>query len=351
MFFSSKRVIGLDIGTSSIKMAEMEVSKSGATLLSFVLAPTPTNSVSTGEISNPNMVGGVISGMFSELRSKRKYVSTGLWGTAVIVKKITIPKMEKKLIRDQIRFEAEQYIPFDVNNISLDYFLLSNSNSPDTLDVLLVAAQNEVVNQYVSTITNAALKIAVIDVSGFALANTFEMNYGRFRNENIGVFNFGSSVTNFVVISHGQVIFCRDIPVGGSNYTNEISKNLGVSLIEAESLKISASLRREVPEEVHSIIGSTSEAVIEEIKNSLDFLSATTNGLTLNRCFYTGGGAATSGMIDSMIKSTGLGFEPMNCFRKIKYSSKKISPAYLQQIGNYSSVALGLAARQDGDND
>lgn len=350
MFFSSKKVIGLDIGTSSIKMAEMEVSKAGATLQGFVLAPTPVNSMATGEITNPNLVGGVISGMLTELRSKRKSVSTGLWGTAVIVKKITIPKMEKKLIRDQIRFEAEQYIPFDVNNISLDFSLLSTSNSPDTLDVLLVAAQNEVVNQYISTISMSNLKTAVIDVSGFALANVFEMNYGRFHNENIGVFNFGASITNFVVISQGQVIFCRDIPIGGSNYTNEISKNLGVSLNEAESLKISASLRKEVPEEVHSIIGSTSEAVIDEIKNSLDFLSATTNGLSLNRCFFTGGGATTSGMIDGLIKSTGLSFEPMNCYRKIKYSSKKISPAFLKQVGNYSAVALGLALRQEGDN-
>lgn len=350
MFFKSKKVIGLDIGTSSIKIAEMDVSKSGATLLGFVLAPTPSNAVATGEISNTSLVSGVINSMFSELKSRRKLVSVGLWGTAVIVKKITIPKMEKKLIRDQIRFEAEQYIPFDVNNISLDYSLLPTSASPDTLDVLLVAAQNEVVNQYISTVSMTGYKTTVVDVSGFALANAFELNYGKFQNENIGIFNFGTSITNFVVVSQGHVIFCRDIPVGGLNYTNEISKNLGVSIAEAESLKISASLRREVPEEVHSIIGSTSEAIIEEIKNSLDFLSATTNGLTLNRCFYTGGGAATSGMIDGLIKSTGLGFEPMNSFRRVKYSSKKISPAYMQQIGNYSAIAIGLAARQEGDD-
>lgn len=349
MFFKSKKVIGLDIGTSSIKIAEMDVSKSGATLLGFSLAPSPPNTVATGEITNTSLVSNVVSSLVNELRSRRKLVSVGLWGTAVIVKKITIPKMERKLIRDQIRFEAEQYIPFDVNSISLDYYPLNVSSSPDTLDVLLVAAQNEVVNQYVTTVAMTGLKTTIIDVSGFALANAFELNYGKFHNENIGVFNFGSSITNFVVISQGQVIFCRDIPVGGLNYTNEISKNLGVSLAEAESLKISASLRREVPEEVHSIIGSTSEVVIEEIKNSLDFLSATTNGITLNRCYFTGGSSATAGMIEGLIKATGLNFEAMNCFRKIKYNSKKLSPAYMQQIGSYSAIALGLAARQEGD--
>jgi len=351
MFFGSKKVIGLDIGTSSIKMAELEVGKGGVTLQSFALAPTPANSVATGEISNAGLVSGAIAGIFSELKTKRKTISTGLWGTSVIVKKITIPKMERKLIKDQIRFEAEQYIPFDVNNISLDYYLLSRSTTPDTLDVLLVAAQNEVVNQYISTISMSGLKTSVVDVSGFALANTFEMNYGRYPNENIAVFNFGSSITNFVVVGQGEVIFCRDIPVGGANYTNEISKNMGVSLNEAEALKVSASARREVPEEVHSIISATSEAVIDEIKNSLDFLSATTNGTTLNRCFYTGGGSATSGLIDSLTKSTGMPFESLNCFRRIKYNPRRFSPAYLQQIVSYSAVAMGLGARQGDDSD
>ena len=123
MLFSSKKIIGLDIGTNSIKMAEMDVSKNGATLQSFGLVPTPPNSVSTGEITDTNQVGNAIQSLLNELKTKRKMISTGLWGTSVIVKKITIPVMDKKTIRNQIRFEAEQYIPFDVNNISLDYAL------------------------------------------------------------------------------------------------------------------------------------------------------------------------------------------------------------------------------------
>lgn len=351
MFFNSKKIIGLDVGSSSIKIAELDVSKSGATLQSFALFPTPPNSVATGEITDIGQVGSVIQALVTDIKTKRKNVAVGLWGTSVIIKKITIPKMEKKLIKDQMKFEAEQYIPFDINNISLDYYLLPRNSTPDTLDVLLIAAQNEVVNQYSNLIGSAGMNLQVIDVSGFSLANLYEFNYGRSATENVGLFNFGAAVTNFVALNQGDIVFCRDIPVGGSNYSNEISKNMGITLQEAESLKISATTNKEVPAEVHSVISATSDAVIDEIRNSLDFLSATTNGLTLNRCFYTGGSSQTAGLIEQLRKSTGLPFEAINPYRRVRPNSKKISPAFSQQINNYCSIAMGLGLRQVGDHD
>lgn len=350
MFFKSKKVIGLDIGTSSIKLAEMDVSGKGAQLLSFGFAPTPPNSVSGGEIVDISSVGMAIQSLVQEIASKRKAVATAMWGTAVIVKKITIPKIDKKLVQDQIRFEAEQYIPFDINNISLAHHVLSYSASPDTMDVLLIAAQNELVGQYTQVIEMSGMSCSVLDVSGFALANSFELNYGKFSGEVIGLLNFGASITNFVVIQNGEVIFCRDIPVGGANYTNEIHKAMGVTVAEAEALKLSAVSRREVPDEVHSVISATNEAVTEEIRNSLDFLSATTNGLVLNRCLYTGGSSATSGLIETVSRITGIYMEPFNPFLKIQANPKKFSPDYLEQISPFAGVVTGLALRQVGDS-
>lgn len=349
MFFKSKKVIGLDIGTSSIKLAEMEVNGKGAQLLSFGFAPTPMNSVTGGEIVDIGSVGMAIRSLVSEVQSKRKMVATAMWGTAVIVKKITIPKMDKKLIKDQIRFEAEQYIPFDINNISLSHHVLSGSSSPDTIDILLIAAQNELVSQYTQVIDVCGLTCGVLDVSGFALANAFELNYGRFPGEVVGLFNFGASITNFVAIQNGEVIFCRDIPVGGINYTNEIHKTMGITIPEAEALKLSAVSRREVPDEVHSIISATNEAVTEEIRNSLDFLSATTNGLVLNRAYFTGGSSVTSGLIDTVSRVNGIQMKQFNPFLKIKTNSKKFSPEYLDQISAFAGVVTGLALREVGD--
>jgi type IV pilus assembly protein PilM len=349
MFFKSKKLIGLDIGSSSIKLAEMDVSNSGATLISFGFAPTPQNTVSGGEITDIGSIGMAVQTLLSEIKSKRKSIATAMWGTAVIVKKITIPKMDRKLIKDQIRFEAEQYIPFDINNISLAHHILPFSSSPDTMDILLVAAQNELVTQYTQVVEMTGLNCNILDVSGFALANSFEMNYGKIPGEIVGLLNFGASITNFVVLQHGEIIFCRDIPVGGANYTNEIHKALGVTTQEAEALKLSAISRREVPDEVHSIISATNEAVTEEIRSSLDFLGATTNGITLNRCFYTGGSSATSGLVETCSRVTGIPMQLFNPFNKIKANDKRFSPEYLGQIAPFAGVVTGLALRKAGD--
>ncbi|MBK9323850.1 MAG: type IV pilus assembly protein PilM [Bdellovibrionaceae bacterium] len=348
MLFGSKKVLGLDIGTSSIKIAEVDVSKNGAQLLSFAITPTPPNSVAAGEISDVTSVGIAVQGLVSDIHSKRKSIATGMWGTAVIVKKITIPKMERKLIQDQIRFEAEQYIPFDINNISLAHHVLNSSSTDDTIDLLLIAAQNELVFQYMSVIETAGLKCGVLDVAGFALANSFEANYGKFARDVVGILNFGASITNFVVIHNGDVVFCRDIPIGGFNYTNEIHKGLGISIQEAEALKLSAVSRREVPTEVHGIISSTNELVTEEVRNSLDFLSATTSGMTLSRCFFTGGSSVTTGLIETVSRVNGIPFEQLNPFHRVK-ASRKFSQNYLNQIGHFAAIATGLGMRKTGD--
>src|SRR5207253_10236648 len=129
--------------------------------------PTPNNAVSGGEIADIGSIGMSVQALLSEIKTKRKGIATAMWGTAVIVKKITIPKMDRKLIKDQIRFEAEQYIPFDINNISLAHHVLGTSATDDTIDLLLIAAQNELVFQYTAVVESTGMKCSVLDVSGF----------------------------------------------------------------------------------------------------------------------------------------------------------------------------------------
>lgn len=351
MLFGSKKLLGLDIGTNSIKIAELEVTGNSASLVNFGFLSTPINSVAPEEIKDVYALGSAISSLVSEMKTKRKTVCVGLSGTSVIIRKITMPKMEDKLLKEQIKFEAEQYIPFDINNISLTHVVLNKMSQGPTMDVLLVAAQNEIMTQYMSLIENANLKSSIMDVAGFALANVFEFNYGKSPEPNIGIFNFGASVTNFVVISHGEVVFCRDILVGGANYTNEISKNLGISVNEAEALKVSASSKKDVPEEVNMHIQITTDSIIEEIKNSLDLLNVSTNGISVSKFYYTGGASSTFGLIESLNKSTGVPFEHLNPFKKIQANGKKFSAAFVKQIGQFSAVSLGLGLRQVDDND
>jgi type IV pilus assembly protein PilM len=252
------------------------------------------------------------------------------------------------MIADQLQWEAEQYLPFDINTISLGFHVINPNAANETMDILLIAAQHEIVNQYRSAVTGAGLQLNVLDVSGFAVANLFELNYGR-SNEIIGLINIGSGVTNFVVLMNGEVIFSRDVAIGGFNFTSEISKELGVTLPEAESLKLSAANKGAVPDEVHTILASTNDLITDEIRNSFEFFVGSNNGATFGRCFVTGGSSSVPGLLDKISLATNVQLEKMNPFQRIK-ASRNFSDSYLRQIAPFASVAMGLALRKVGDS-
>lgn len=350
MFFGSKKVFGLDIGSSSIKIAEIEAGMKGAKLLSYGMAPTPVNSVNGGDLSDPRALGAAIKALCSEIKIKRKHVSAGLYGTAVIVKKISIPRVDLKLIPEQIKWEAEQYIPFDLNSIVLAYHVVNPKEASENLDILLVAAQKETVNSFSTAIQGSGFKIGVLEVTGFSLANIFEYNYGKIPGRTIALIDIGATVTNFVVIHNGEVVFSRDMSIGGFNHTNDIQKEMGLSFQEAESMKLSLSSGQPAPDEVHSILSATNELVVEEIRNSFDFFSGSSGGLAIEQGFFTGGAAITPGLMAHLSQTTSIPFEPLNPFMRVTSGNKSFSPAYFDQITPFAASVLGLGLRSVGDS-
>jgi type IV pilus assembly protein PilM len=248
-----------------------------------------------------------------------------------------------------VRFEAEQYIPFDINEISLAHHVIASDDSADTMDILLIGAQNTLVSQYAQVVSGAGLKLQVLDVSGFALANSFELNYGKLPGQTVALLNMGAGVSNLVVVHNGEVIFSRDVPIGGGTYSSEIHKELGISLEEAESLKLSAlGGAAEIPEQVPGIIANTNDMVTDEIRNSFDFFNSSAAGFTISRCYFTGGSSLTPNLTQQLSQATSIEFEQFDPFIKVK-KGKTISPAFAQQIAPIVSVSLGLALRKVGD--
>lgn len=345
MFFSNKNLVAIDLGTSNIKLAEIDHSRRGPILRKFGVFPIHPGMIANGEILEIGSVTQAISDLVTMSKTKRTFAITGMWGNAVIVKKITMPKMEANLVAEQLKWEAEQYIPFDINEISLEHHILSPKANSETMDVLLVAAKQEFLFRFIECIESAKLKCAVIDLVGFALANCFEANYGT-TDRPVALINIGGGVTNFVVVERGEVIFCRDIPVGGSTYTSEINKGMNVSFQEAEALKISASLGQEVPDEVNSIIRSTNDQLVEEIKNSFEFYAATAGGTQISRYFASGGSVYVPGLVEQITKISGVPYEVFDPFLRIQYDPKVFSADYINQIKSISPVALGLALRK-----
>lgn len=348
MFFSSKKVVGIDIGSSAIKLAEITLAKGGATLDNFAVIPAPQQAITNGEITDSLLVSESIRSAFRENGFKNRTACVGLSGTAVIIKKISIPRVDPKKLREQVQYEAAQYLPFDVSQVTLEHHVLSFTSSPENLDILVIAAQNEYILNYINSISQAGLKCGVLDVNSLALANIFELNYGK-TSEPIALFNFGSNITNFLVLFQGEVIFSRDIPVGGFHFTNEISKNMGITFDEAETLKISQSGDQEAPEETRTFMNIALDYVTEEIRNSIDFYTATAQGHLITKAYFTGGASLTAGLIDHLVDVLKLPFEPFNPLMNLKPGAKKISPLYMQQITPFCSIACGLGVRMVGD--
>ena len=349
MFFSSKKLIGLDIGSSSIKLAELSLTKTGATIDNFAFIQSPQSALNNGEITDPLLIAESIKSIYKGKGFSSKNACIGLSGTAVIVKKISMPQADTKNLMEQVRYEAAQYLPFDINQVTLDFHKLSfNSGASQNMDLLIVAAQNEFILNYLQAVQQAGLKCGILDVNSLALANVFELNYGL-TNEPVALFNFGSTLTNFLVLFQGEVIFSRDIPVGGFHFTNEISKNMGVTFDEAESLKISQGNSTETPEETRTFMNQAMEYVSEEIRNSIDFYSATANGLNITKAYYTGGASLTAGLVEHLIDALKISFEALNPYQNIQSNNKALTSAYLQQIAPFVSVVFGLALRQMGE--
>lgn len=348
MFFGDKKLVAIDIGTTSIKLAEVEFARRGPILKRFAIYPLNPGLVFGGEIADAATVASCITTLVKTNKVKTKLAATGLWGGGVIVKKISMPKMESNLVSEQIRWEAEQYIPFDINEISLEHHILQNRPTTESLEVLLVAAKQDFVFRSVETIESAGLKCSVLDVSAFALANCFEANYGQLDGT-VALLNVGAAVTHLVVLDRGEIIFCRDIQVGGGLYTAEIAKAMGISVAEAESLKISASLGQEVPSEVNNLISSTSEQVIEEIRNSFEFYTATAAGAAIQRLYVSGGSIFIPGLVEQLSKTVSAPYEVFDPFLKITYDAKAFTPDYISQIKAISPIAIGLAMRKPNE--
>ena len=351
MFFKSKKLIGLDIGSANIKLAEIDYSRKGSTLVNFVIRPTPPRAINGGELADPAAISETIKSMMVTLKSKRKIAAVGLWGTSVITKRITVPQMDEKLVGGQIRWEAEQYIPFDINEVNIDFKVLKNfQSSPETMDILLVAARQDVALLYQDIVQSAGLQCGVIDVSGFALANCFMNNWGAVKGQTVALMNIGASVTNFIVIENGEIVFCRDIPVGGHSYTSEIQKGMGISPEEAEAMKISACTGQAAPEDVAKLIQATHDVIAEEIQSSLDFFVNTTPGLPVQQCFVTGGASRTVGLIKHLGQHTKMSFQIFDPFRAVRINDKNLNSEFVSEIRDFASTSVGLGMREVGDN-
>jgi len=348
LFSKKKEVIGIDIGSSSIKLVQLKDLKGSFQLLNAGIIPLPPEAIVDNTLMDSTAIVSAIKNLITSLGIKVKDVACSISGNSVIIRKIILPAMPLEELEDQISWEAEQYIPFDINDVNMDFQILSpDSIDPSKMNVLLVASKKDIINDYVAVFNESGLHLSVVDVDSFAVQNAFELNHDSTSDEVLALINIGASVMNVNVVKDRITVFTRDVQMGGNLYTEEIQKQMGLSSSVAESIKILCNESRNAA--LLEVLGKVNETITQEIRRSLDFYNSTANDERISKIFVSGGGAKVYNLVDSIAEKTGLSVELINPFSKLKYNEKDFDPEYLQEIGPLMAVTVGLAIRRVGD--
>src|SRR3954466_5946174 len=232
LFRKPKSVVGLDIGSSAVKAIELKPQgKNGFKVAAYASEPVPPDTIVDGAIIDAVAVADAIRRIFDSKRFKGTEVVASLSGSSVIVKKIALPVMTEAELAESIHWEAEQYIPFDIQDVNIDYQVLdagTGGESGGTMDVLLVAAKKEKIADYTGVISQAGRTPIIVDVDAFALQNAFEVNYGLDKEQVVVLLNAGASAMNINIVTGDQSVFTRDISMGGNSYTEAVQKELNL---------------------------------------------------------------------------------------------------------------------------
>jgi type IV pilus assembly protein PilM len=336
--------VGIDIGSHSIKVCQVIPSGDEFKLLSLGSSKLPEGAVEDGILQEPEEVANIITTLFNNLKLKEKRVAISISGYSVIVKKINLAVMEEEELEEYIQAEVGQYIPFDIEDVFLDYQdLHTNTEEYDRTDVMLVAAKKEVVEGYLSMLQSAGLKVVIVDIGGFALENIYDANYSL--DENVVLVDIGATKMSINIVSQGISVLARDVVVGSRQLTDQIQNRFGITIEEAEGLKMGYEPVEEKQKDLDEIYTNTCTQWALELKKAIDLYYTNNPDMALNKIILSGGGSRIEGLGQFFAEEIGLNVELLNPFTKIKADSKNIDPSYLNYIGPEMTIALGLAIR------
>src|SRR6202163_1860394 len=348
----SKLVVGLDIGSSAVKRVTRSRAGKVLTHAAFHTEPVPPDSIVDGAMIDGAAVADAIRRLFENKAFKTKEVAASLSGNAVIVKKINLPVMTAAELAESIYWEAEQYIPFDIQDVNLDYQILDAGRGPDskgTMDVLLVAAKKEKIADYLSVITQAGRTAVVVDVDAFALQNAYEANYGLEPQSVVVLLNAGASAININILAGEQSVFTRDISSGGNAYTEAVQKELNLPFESAELAKKGEAVDGVSFDDIKPVLHAMTENVLLEIQKTFDFFKATASSDRIDRVLLSGGASRVDGFAHALQERFGAPVEAFDPFKKIGFEPLKLGVVDAPSAVTTAAVAVGLALRRAGD--
>lgn len=341
-----KSMVGVDIGSSSVKAVELQGRGKDLQLLSLGFEALESDSVVDGQIIELNAVSNAISNIFNEHKIKTTQVAAGVNGHSVIVKNIVLPQMSDGELQESFAWHAEEHIPFDISDVNLDYHVMDRSG--DAIHVLMAACKRDKVANLKQTIQLAGKQPTIIDVDAFALQNCYELNYDPQPGQVVALLNIGASTTNINILNGVRSVFTRDATFGGNQYTSLLQKELGLTFDQAESVKRGMPLPEGAEvRDVGPIMDTVSDILALEIQKTMDFYRATVEDgdSAVQKILVSGGGSKLTGLADFLARRFEVSVEMFDPFRKIKVDARGFDPDYMREIVPEMAIAVGLALR------
>ena len=344
-FRRSKPLLGLDIGSSSVKAAELKKAGSGYELTSLGIEALGPDTVVDGAIMDSNAVSFAVNSIVEGNKIKTKHVATAVAGHSVIVKRVAIPASSEAELASSISLEAQQHIPFEIDDVNLSYQIMGVGPTGNDMDVMLVAVKREKISNHTRVLTQSGMTPRVVDIDAFALQNVFEVNYDPPPESTIALLNIGASLMNINIVQAGVPLFTRDVSVGGNQYTDMLQKELDLTFDDAEALKRGKELEGVSLDTVKSHIESVTELLVLEVRKTFDFFRATTSAEQIQQIYVAGGTARVEGMLESLREEFDTPVEELNPFQKIGYNPSRFDPTYISEVAPRMAIAVGLALR------
>ncbi|PRQ04790.1 type IV pilus assembly protein PilM [Enhygromyxa salina] len=349
----ARQCIGLDIGSSSVKLVQVKASRKSFSLQNFGIEPLPPGAIVDGAIANHGAVAESIRNLSKRIHLRGKDIALAVSGNSVIVRRLHIPAMQGPALAEQMEWEVKQNIPFARDEVIVDWEVLVPRTSDGQMEVVLVAAKREIVEQYFEAVKAAGLNPVVVDTDAFAMQNAIESATGFTDNETVAVINIGAHFSTIVIVSNGKPVFHRNLAAGGDTFTEAIRHRLAVGMDGAEAYKVggggSMGAAEVVPQEVHRVLAQVSEQVSSEFQRTIDFYLGDAVGANLARVFLTGGSALVPQLPKAIQDRARVPVAIFDPFASIAVDAKRFDVEYLRANAPVATVAFGLSLRRPGD--
>ena len=341
----NRGLVGLDIGSSSVKAVELTGKPGSLSLVNLGFEGLQPDTVVDGQIMELNDVSGVISGLFASHQFKTDRVAAGVSGSSVIVKNIIVPQMTREELEESIDWHAEEHIPFEISDVSLDYQVVGSG--ADSLHVLMAACKRDFVANLKQAIQLAGKQPAVIDVDAFALQNCYEVNYEPSDSLAVALLNIGASTMNINILRGVRSVFTRDVSVGGNQYTSLLQKELGLTYEQAELVKRGNAVAGSYEGvDIDGALETVSDMLALEISKTFDFYRATADDDgSVQKILISGGGSKLRGLPEYLSNRFEIPVERLDPFRRINFDARRFDPDYMREVVPEMAVAVGLALR------